>query len=165
MTAYALAPCNIADSHDLSRNNVSAFWQDPNWVLAWQHTTLEQHIITTAKHYPNRLISDRATSRHEKAIDPETGRIVGYARWILPAYHSRDAAGNPVWPEAMVPELSPEEEEKVRRVAETTPWNPNPQADILDLEVGRVKKEVMDRMWKPFMCKWYSETLSLIHND
>lgn len=151
MAAYAIAPVTLADSEALSRNNMSAFWEDPNWVLAWRDTTLEQHIDATTKRYPRRLIADRATSRHQKAIDPQTGRLLGYARWILPASHATTADGEPVWPEAMGPLVGPEEEEEIKRIASAAPWNPNNDTDPLDNEVTKIKKELMQK--KTYLCE------------
>jgi hypothetical protein len=150
MAAYEISPCIVADAAALSRNNMSAFWEDPSWVLSWRHTTLEEHIVTSAKRYPRRLISDRMTSRHQKAVDPKTGRLLGYARWVLPDSYATIADGEPAWPEAIVPAVGPEEEAEIRRVAEATLWNPNLESDPLDTAVGKLKKEIMGR--KPYMC-------------
>ncbi|KAL7942562.1 hypothetical protein V8C42DRAFT_331352 [Trichoderma barbatum] len=153
MSTYALAPVNITDSEALSRNNVSAFWEDPNWVLAWRHTTLEKHIDTLTRRYPRRLINDRANSRHQKAIDPQTGRLLGYARWILPESYATAPDGKPVWPEAMGPLVGPEEEAEIKRIAEATPWDPNNESDPLDNKINKIKDELMQR--KPYICLDY----------
>ncbi|EHK18061.1 uncharacterized protein TRIVIDRAFT_45222 [Trichoderma virens Gv29-8] len=122
---------------------MSAFWEDPNWVLAWRNTTLEKHIETTARRYPRRLISDRATSRHQKAIDPQTGRLLGYARWVLPDSYATTSEGEPTWPEALGPLVGPEEEEEIKRIAEATPWNPDNSSDPLDNNISKIKKELL----------------------
>ncbi|KAK1241222.1 hypothetical protein MKX08_001196 [Trichoderma sp. CBMAI-0020] len=131
---------------------MSAFWEIPNWVLAWRHT-LEEHIDTMTKRYPRRLISDRETSRHQKVVEPETGRLLGYARWILPESCTVLANGEPVWPEAMAPVVSPEEEAEIKRVAAATQFNPNSATDPLDEEVGIIKDKIMAR--KPYLCLDY----------
>ncbi|KAL7933032.1 hypothetical protein V8C35DRAFT_306089 [Trichoderma chlorosporum] len=143
MATYALAPVSMSDSAALSRNNMSAFWEDPYWVQAWRDTTLEKHIETVTKRYPRRLISDRTTARHQKAIDPETGRLLGYARWVLPESHATTASGEPTWPEALGPLVGSEEEAEIKRIAEATPWNPNNDSDPLDQNVSEIKKELM----------------------
>ncbi|KKP07324.1 acetyltransferase [Trichoderma harzianum] len=144
MATYTLAPVSLSDSEDLSRNNISAFWQDPNWVLAWKHSTLEKQIDITTKRYPRRLISDHATARHQKAIDPQTGRLVGYARWVLPDSYATTADGEPTWPEALGPVVSPEEAEEIKRIAEATPLNANNETDHLDNNVTKMKNEVLE---------------------
>ncbi|KAH8647384.1 acyl-CoA N-acyltransferase [Xylariales sp. PMI_506] len=153
MATYTLSRCTVADALDLSRNNMSAFWQEPNWVLAWKHTTLEQHIITTARRYPRRLMSSRETTRHQKAIDPETGHVVGYIRWELPAGHTTTVDGELAWPEAIVPDVDPEKKAELLRIAADTPWNPNNETDPLDEKVDNIKKEIMAR--KPYICLDY----------
>jgi hypothetical protein len=150
MATVILSPCTIEDSAALSRNNISAFWEDRTWGLSWRHTTLEQHIATTAKRYPRRLLNDRTNSRHQKAIDPKTGHLLGYARWLLPASHAILADGEPAWPEAIVPAVTPEEEAEVRRVAAATPWNPNNESDPLDAVMGKIRDEIVKG--KLYMC-------------
>ncbi|EHK50387.1 hypothetical protein TRIATDRAFT_44213 [Trichoderma atroviride IMI 206040] len=132
---------------------MSAFWEIPNWVLAWRHTTLEEHIDTMTKRYPRRLISDPETSRHQKVVDPETGRLLGYARWVLPESYTVLANGEPVWPEAMAPAVSPEEEAEIKRVAAATQFNPDNATDPLDEEVRIIKEKIMAR--KPYLCLDY----------
>ncbi|ETS81019.1 hypothetical protein PFICI_06021 [Pestalotiopsis fici W106-1] len=143
MTRYALERCTVADSDAISRNNMSAFWQDVNWVLSWRHTTLEKHIIESAKRYPRNLLKDRDNTRHQKAIDPETGRLVGYARWLIPAAHAVTDIGTPVWPEAVVPAVSPDEEAEFERIAESADWKPDVTSDPLDHEMVEIRKELM----------------------
>ena len=149
MTTHTIVPCTVADGAALSRNNISAFWQDSNWVLSWRHTTLEDHIVEIAKRVQRILVSSRETLRHQKAVDPETGRILGYCRWILPPSHATLADGRPVWPEAMVPAVSPEEEAEIQRVAATAIFNPNKETDPLDDKVTQIKNELMGR--KPYL--------------
>lgn len=155
MATFAIAPCSLADSAAISRNNMSAFWEIPNWVLAWRHTTLEEHIDTMTKRYPRRLISEPETSRHEKLVDLETGRLLGYVRWVLPESHAVLANGEPAWPEAMAPAVSPEEEAEIKRVAEATQWNPNNDTDPLDEAVRAIKDKIMAR--KPYLCKCFED--------
>jgi hypothetical protein len=112
MATYTISQCTVADGAALSRNSISAFWEDPHWILAWRHRTLEHHISEIAKRMPRNLLNDRMTKRHQKAIDPETGRILGYARWILPLSHATNADGTPAWPEAVVPAVGPRKKPK-----------------------------------------------------
>ena len=123
MATYRILPCTITDAAELSLNKISAFWEDPNWVLSWRHTTLEKHIDKTTKRYPSRLINDRETSRHQRAVDLETGQLVGFARWMIPT--SYVASGKTAWPEAVVAAVALEEEAGIRRIAAATLWNPN----------------------------------------
>lgn len=151
--AYVLAPCTLADAPELARNNISAFWQNLTWVLAWKHTTLDKHIVTTAKRYPRTLIRNRTTMRHQKVIDSSTGRLVGYARWEIPVSHATTSNGSPAWEEAIFPIVTSDEEAEIQRIADATPFNPNPYADALDIEVNNMEKEQLAKATKPYMSK------------
>lgn len=76
-------------------------------------------------------------------MDPETGRILGYARWRLPPSHRTSPDdGTPIWPEAQVPAVEAEKEAEIRRIAETVVWDPNDDADVLLDRVNALEKEV-----------------------
>ncbi|RDW69861.1 acetyltransferase-2 [Coleophoma cylindrospora] len=149
MPTYSIAPCTVADGADISRNNISAFWEDPHWILAWRHTTLEHHIVEVAKRIPRNLLTDRTTKRHQKVTDPDTGRLLGYARWYLPPSHATSTDGAPVWPEAIVPAVEPKAEAEIRRIAATAIWDPNAESDALLVPIREVKNEILAR--KPYM--------------
>jgi len=149
MTTYTLSRCTVADGAELSANNIPAFWEDPHWILAWKHRTLEFHIEEVTKRFPRNLLNERTIKRHQKAIDPETGRIVGYARWYLPDAYAKNADGTLTWPEAVVPAVTVEEEAEFRRIASTVIWDPNNEADEDPDPVEETKKEILAR--KPYM--------------
>jgi hypothetical protein len=170
---YMLTHCTVADGAALSRNNMSAFWQDASWRLSWRHRTLEQHIAEQAKRYPRSLLSDRATTRHIKAIDPATGALVGYCRWVLPAscvnaaaaaatmtttttaatsggsavaaHVDEKAAALLVWPEGVVPAVPADEEAEIQRVAAAAVFDPDTSSDALDRALQPIKKEILAR--------------------
>lgn len=144
MATLTITGCTIGDSAAISRNNMSAFWQNPTWVLSWKHTTLEKHIETNAKRYPRTLINNRESARHQKAVD-ENGQLVGYCRWILPPSH----ANFETWPEAITPAVSQEEEAEIRRVAANVVFDPNMESDELDVLAGKIKDEIMSK--KPYL--------------
>ncbi|KAJ0332946.1 hypothetical protein COL5a_001674 [Colletotrichum fioriniae] len=142
---YTITGCTLADSDELTKNNIPAFWADPHWQLAWRHRTLEYHITQIAKRTPRNLINDPDTKRHQKAVDPTTGRIVGYARWILPASHAKSIGGAPAWPDAVVPSVSEEEEAEIRRVAATAHWDPKEESDELLIPIREAEDEILSR--------------------
>ncbi|KAL0932504.1 acetyltransferase [Colletotrichum truncatum] len=144
-TDFIIAGCTVADSDELTNNNIPAFWADPHWRLAWRHRTLEYHISQVAKRTPRNLISDSETKRQQKAVDAATGRIVGFARWYLPSSHSKNTDGTPVWSEAMVPAVSAEEEAEIQRVAQTTHWDPNEESDELLIPICKAKNEILGK--------------------
>ncbi|KAF4770145.1 hypothetical protein N7455_006246 [Penicillium solitum] len=143
MAHFILSQCSVADGTALAANSIPAFWVDPHWVLAWSHRTLEYHISQIALRFPRNLLNNRETLRHQKAVDPETGRILGYARWRLPPSHRTSPDdGTPIWPEAQVPAVEAEKEAEIRRIAETVVWDPNDDADVLLDRVNALEKEV-----------------------
>ncbi|KAK2038477.1 acetyltransferase [Colletotrichum somersetense] len=148
-TKYIIEHCTVADSDELTRNNISAFWADPHWNLAWRHRTLEYHISQVAKRTPRNLLGDPETKRQQKAIDPVTGRIVGFARWYLPASYARNADGTPAWSDAVVPAVTSEEEAQIQRVAKTAHWDPNEESDELIIPIREAKDEILAT--KPYM--------------
>lgn len=101
---------------------------------------------------PRTLIDDRECKRHQKAIDPESGNLLGYARWHLPPSYATSPDGTPVWPEAVLPAVEPEEEAEIRRVAETTPWDPKPGSNNMYEGVREIKNSLLAR--KPYVRRW-----------
>ncbi|KUI65965.1 hypothetical protein VM1G_02388 [Cytospora mali] len=143
MPDYIIKGCTVADDNDLGRNNMSAFWQDPNWRLVWKTVDLPFVIEQASARVPRLLLKDRDTMRHFKAVDPETGKLVGYIRWTLPIKHCKNEDGSPVWPEGQTPDVSPEEKARLIKRAEAADWNPSSEADHLDDPVGKKKKEFL----------------------
>ncbi|KAK8058536.1 hypothetical protein PG994_008984 [Apiospora phragmitis] len=84
MTPYEIRGCTVADATALAYNNIGAFWESPGYKLLWLGRSLEYVTVNAAKRMPRNLLNDRAHQRHQLVVDGETGRIVGYARWILP---------------------------------------------------------------------------------
>ncbi|KAH6651924.1 hypothetical protein BKA67DRAFT_572422 [Truncatella angustata] len=146
MASYTITGCTVADGAELSRNNMSAFWEDPHFILAWPHRTLDQHIAEQAKRIPLNLLDDNRTiKRHQKAIDLETRRLLGYARWRIPPSRATKEDGTLEWPEAIVPAVGPEEEAEIRRVAEAAVFDPNQESDELLVEVNEIRNEILTR--------------------
>ncbi|KAJ5636272.1 uncharacterized protein N7484_009585 [Penicillium longicatenatum] len=154
MAPFVLSQCRVADGAALAANSIPAFWAGPHWVLAWRHRTLEYHISQIALRFPRNMLNNREALRHQKAMDTETGRILGYARWRLPpSYGISPDDGTPIWPEAQVPAVEPEEEAEIRRLAETVVWDPNDDADELLDRVKALEKEVTPKT--PYICLEY----------
>ncbi|KAJ5751680.1 hypothetical protein N7520_008597 [Penicillium odoratum] len=145
MAPFMISQCSVPDGAALAANNVPAFWADPHWVLAWRHRTLEYHISQVALLFPRNMLNERESFRHQKAVNLETGRILGYARWSLyvPSCHEINPDnGTPIWPEAQVPAFEPEKEAEIRWIAETAIWDPNEDADELGNRVTALRTEV-----------------------
>ncbi|KAI1388509.1 acyl-CoA N-acyltransferase [Hypoxylon trugodes] len=123
MATWKIEGCTVADAAALSRNNMSAFWDDPTWILLWPKDITREFLIEqVAKRYPRMLTNDREEKRHQKAVDPNTGALVGYARWILPPSHFNAKDGGPEWPEAQTPEVTDEEKRQFEELAKSAWW-------------------------------------------
>lgn len=97
-----LAP-SIADAM------ISARWKDPHWVALFKSDISSSKVtLDTAQRLPWNLITARASNRHQIAIDDTTGKVVAYARWILPEHLA--SADSVIWPEAQVKEPCTAEE-------------------------------------------------------
>ncbi|KAK5989901.1 hypothetical protein PT974_08164 [Cladobotryum mycophilum] len=149
MSKYEISACTVQDHEALANNNIKAWWSDQHWTIPWRHRTREHVIEQVIKRMPRTLLADRTFKRHQKAVDPETGRLLGCARWTLPLSHATNADGTPAWPEALVPAVSPEEEAEINRVAETAIWDPNEESDVLFAPINKIEKELMGD--KPYM--------------
>ncbi|KAG6361342.1 hypothetical protein INS49_009567 [Diaporthe citri] len=137
---YIISGCTVADGDALAANNLPAFWADPHFRLNWPNRTLEYHVIQIAKRFPNNLLTRRETKRHLKAVHPDTGRIVGYVRWILPA--DFDAS---VWPEAVTPAVSEDDEAFFRRLASMADWSTGDTTDGPISPVQKAENEILSK--------------------
>lgn len=94
---WKIEPVNLADAPAIARNNLSAFWEDKNWRLSWDDSiTLDYLITQEADRVMNDLLHRRDILRHLKAVDPDTGTLVGYLRLALPVEHITAPDGKPV---------------------------------------------------------------------
>ncbi len=153
MPLYEIHPCTVSDGEALAYNNMSAFWEDPNWILNWKSKTLDYIIEQAAKRQPHNLLCDRATLRHQKVVDTATGRVVGYARWELPQDRVATTGGEVEWAEAQVPEVSAEKRSMFERLAKTADWSPTGAASALDIPVIAKQHEIMAK--KSYMCMFH----------
>ncbi|KAJ6571102.1 hypothetical protein B0H19DRAFT_1231054 [Mycena capillaripes] len=94
----------LADAPHLAHNNMSAFWTDASWRLLWPSITLPYLISQCSLRVPRNLLKDRATLRHQKAVDPATGALLGYARWKVPGTKEAE------WLDAQVKDVESEAE-------------------------------------------------------
>ena len=145
MSSYTLDSCSLQDAASIAKNNVSAFWTDPNWPLIWTRLNkTESYVISqAARRMPQNLLSDPSRRRHLKAVDVESGRLVGYARWLLP--EGMDAA----WPEAMTlrsndEEVRQKEEEVAQREFNSADWEYDHALDELDVLVTAAKTRILE---------------------
>ncbi|KAI1505522.1 acyl-CoA N-acyltransferase [Biscogniauxia marginata] len=136
MSSYVVRGCVAADGPSLAYNNISAFWTDPTYVLLWEDKTREYVIEQARKRYPKILLTDRDRRRHQVVVDLETGKIVGYSRWILP---ERFAGA---WLDAQTPGISQQEEVEYDKSFKSADWNGRPGMDQIDVPVTAIKKRL-----------------------
>jgi hypothetical protein len=116
---WKVEPVVLADAPALARNNMSAFWEDRPWRLSWEGTiTLDYLIMQTTSRFPNDLLHRRDVLRHLKAVDPDTGELMGYLRAALPVEHATTPDGAPVWSDIQTADVSPMERERIHKVSE-----------------------------------------------
>ncbi|KAI0469234.1 acyl-CoA N-acyltransferase [Xylaria cf. heliscus] len=124
MTAWKLERCTVDDAAALARNNMSAFWEDPTWILLWPEGTTREFLIEQcAKRQARNMLRNREQTRHIKAVDPSSGKLVGYARWILPPGHTVRGDGAPEWEEGQVPDVSDDEKRRFEELALSARWD------------------------------------------
>ncbi|OKL61737.1 hypothetical protein UA08_02816 [Talaromyces atroroseus] len=149
--AWKIEQCTVADASALARNNISAFWEDPNWILSWsKDMPLEYLIEQSEKRQANNLLRSREDRRHIKAIDPATGKLVGYARWVLPSSHVTAPDGSPEWVQAQVPDVEEVEKKRLQELAASAWWEPRADVGEIDVPVTAIKNRHLAS--RPYIC-------------
>ena len=116
---WKIEPVVLVDVPDVARNNVSAFWRDKHYRILWGDSVTEEYLIEKqAQSVPDDLIYRRELLRHLKAVDPDTGRLLGYLRLALPVEHATEPDGTPVWPEMQIADVTPEERARIEQAAQ-----------------------------------------------
>jgi len=137
---WSIQRCTVADAAALGENNASAFWTDGSWRQMWPLCTLSPFVVEqVTKRLPRNLLTDRAKLRHQKAVDPATGEVVGYARWILPP----SRAGDEWWPEAQVPDVGDDEKAAFGELAGSAWWHFRGDDTPLDIAMGKIKDRML----------------------
>lgn len=111
----------------------------------WPPDMKREYIIEQlSKRVPlNVLLKDRDVRRHQKAVDPETGALIGYARWILPDSKVKTEIGEPEWIEAQVPDVDADQRKTFEELSETAWWDPRSDLDDLDSKDAAVKQRIL----------------------
>ena len=153
MSPFAVNHCTVDDGPALARNNMSAFWTDPTWVLIWRGKTLDYVVTQAAQRMPHNLLTDTAHRRHQKAIDIDSGAVVGYARWILPSTGRETVADrlDNMWSAAQVPAVSEERKRKAEQNFVAAAWSWDHTIDELDVPVTKMKKQLTGN--KNYLCE------------
>ncbi|KAF8199840.1 acyl-CoA N-acyltransferase [Mycena galopus ATCC 62051] len=148
-THWQIESVTLADAPALARNNMSAFWEDPNWVIMWKTVTLPYLISQVTLRMPRNLLKDRTILRHQKAVDPATGALLGYARWKLPKSHTTTPGSDaPEWAASQIAEVKDAGElAKIEATAESAWWKPGQAAP--DTEAGAKRDVIVCK--KPYL--------------
>ena len=169
---WKIEPITISDATAIAKNTCGAFWEEPMWRLQWSgiqipdtDTEITPEFLASqlVKRQPLRLLQDRDTLRYQKAVDPETGELVGYARWRLPetatttTTHNGDESNEEektkeakeakwawAWTDAQIPDISATDKTLLEKVAETVWWEPRTDIDVLDEGNDEVKNRIME---------------------
>jgi hypothetical protein len=148
MDSFLIETCTITDGPAIGRNNVTAFWTDKTWIQIWRGRTQEYVVEQAAKRGRRNLLLDRAHRRHLKAVDAETGAVVGYARWVLPDGGCNGDENDPchnLWTEAQIPEVDDDVRRDAERESASADWTftPGPIDDI-DEPIQALKAKLKD---------------------
>ncbi|KAH6647291.1 acyl-CoA N-acyltransferase [Truncatella angustata] len=127
MPTYKIERCTVEDSAGVARNNMSAFWTDSTWRLVWpEDRTLEEVIEACALRWPNTVLTDRVHKRHLKAVEVETGTVVGYIRFLLPDRLSGE------WLDAQPPDVTAEQRKQFDKQTASANWTFRSHAEDID---------------------------------
>ena len=144
--------CNIevptlADAAALSRNNVAAFWAIPYTRGGWSaDVTLEALIKQDIYRIKDVLIYKQQIIRHLKAVDPNTGELMGYLRFALPQEQATASDGTPLWPDFQVAPVSDEERKTIEDDAESKIQLRASPSDVDERSSARQKEILTDRV-------------------
>ncbi|OQO01938.1 hypothetical protein B0A48_12411 [Cryoendolithus antarcticus] len=119
MTSSILVqPCTTDDGPAIAYNNVGAFWRDASWVLIWGSKTETYVASQAALRWPYNLLQNQAQHRFFKAVDSDSGKLLGFVRWDLP-----DVLGAAdLWIEGKMPSVEPEVEADLKKAKESADW-------------------------------------------
>lgn len=148
MTSLRIEGCTVDDAIALGRNNGAAFWEQPMWRMMWpEEKTQEFMIEQLQKRMPMRLLIDRDTMRHEKAVDIETGSIVGYARWAFP----KDVLIEQEWLSAQVPDVDGNQMKAFEELNQSSWWEAREDLEPLDRENEAISDRILAT--RPYISK------------
>ena len=144
MTQWRIEPSTVEDAEAIARNTGGAFWEEPMWRLQWTSDVTQEFLMEQLiKRQPMRILRDRDALRHQKAVDPESGKLVGHARWRLPDGRTTTSSGEPEWPEAQIADVRADRRKALDAVAAGAWWEPRTDVDELDVDNDDVRRRVV----------------------
>lgn len=107
-----------------------------------------------------RLLSDRESTRHVKAVDIKTGTIIGYIRWSFPdGLLDKQPSVEMKWLSAQVPSTSTAEYGRYTALRDSAWWEIRQDLAPLDKIQEAEKSSLIGA--KPFVCKFLKLTSSM----
>ena len=149
MESIAILPCSAIDGPSIGTLNVHAFWTDITWVQLWPGKTRDYVASQAAKRGTHMLLSIQSRRRHLKAVDlANEGRIVAYARWVMPEERVADGDGentpeSTLWPEGEVPDVLDQERQQAQLMSGEADWEFDRALDVLDPPMLDMKEKWM----------------------
>jgi hypothetical protein len=140
MTRFKVTACTLADAPAIADVNISAFWQDPSWVLMWPNKSREYVTTQAVLRMPLTLLRDPVHKRHQKVID-DNSKVLGYARWTLPSTGNDEAV---FWPEARIEIVGDEEIQKAEIEYKSAWWDYDRSLDVLDDPIDEIRNRLYD---------------------
>ena len=125
--------CTVEDASELASNNIPAFWGETWYNMLWLDRPLSSVVDAAKARMPTNLLTDRPLRRHQKVVDPQTGKILGYARWILSPSLSES------WLEAQIPDVSDAERKEYDVAYAAADWKR--RTDIPDFDTPILKEQ------------------------
>lgn len=146
---WTFSGCTIDDAGALAINNAGAFWGQSYWRMIWPANAQLVYITEQlSKRIAARvLLVARDERRHEKAVDEDTGDLLGYARWLLPPGLRSDRPGSE-WADGLVPDVDVETRKTLEELADSAWWEPGGHkntinTDELDARISATKERIL----------------------
>jgi len=141
---YKIEGCTIDDAAGLGRNNASAYWEQPYWRMLWPQDMDREFIIEQVQKRigPAVLLRDRDHLRQEKAVDEETGDIIGYARWNFSEALVKSHEGEVLWADRQVPNVDDEMRKELEEEMDASWWEPRSDMGELDVKIDDARKRL-----------------------
>lgn len=116
---YRVDPVDYQDASGIADTLVRAMSVEEHYTKLFNGIPLRELIDDTTKRVPSNLSAQRDYKRHQKVVHVTTGKIVAYARWVLP----ESVAGDITWSEAQTRQPSDEEKKLFKQDYDSTMYD------------------------------------------
>ena len=118
-------------------------------MLLWRGKTLDYVVSQASRRMPQNLLTDTSQRRHQKAVDVNSGDVVGYVRWILP--DTSTETPDDMWPAAKVPSVDLDRAREAKHEFDAADWSWDHALDKLDEPLTKMKAQLMNQ--KKYLCE------------